>query len=158
MPPTLRSGLILGFSVVAWTFVMGFTGWHTPPSLHRLFWLVIPLQIGVLLWTLRGIAAENGYGRQLWTGVGTSVLASVLIYAGSLLATSVVFPDYFQKQERLGRELMAKKGLSPEAIEQVVQAQKPLQTSRASAMAGAIGTVVTGFLVTAVAAVAFRRK
>jgi hypothetical protein len=53
---------------------------------------------------------------------------------------------------------MARKGLSAEQIEVIVAAQKPLQTSRASAMAGALGTVVTGFFVTAVAAVAFRKK
>ena len=158
MPPILRSALLLGASVVAWTFVMGATGWYKHPTLLFLFWLVIPLQIALLVWTLRGTAAEQGYGRQVWLGTGVSLLASVLIYGGSLLFTTVVFPDYFKELEALGRQMMAQKGLSPAQIEAAIQAQAPMQTPRASAMAGAIGTVVTGLLTSLIAAVFLRRK
>lgn len=158
MPPTLRTGLILGLSVAAWTFVMGFTGWYRHPSLLYLFWLVIPLQIGILLWSLRSTAADCGYGRQVWNGVSSSTLASMLIYASSILFTTVVFPHYFQDVEALGRKLMAQQGLSAAQIETAVRLQAPMQTPRASAMAGAIGTVATGFLTSLVAAIWLRRK
>ena len=158
MPPTLRAGVILGLAVAAWTFVMGFTGWYKHPTLLTLFWLVIPMQIGILLWSLRGTAPSTGYGRQVWNGVSISLLGSMIIYASSLLFTTVVFPHYFQDLEALGRQMMAKQGLSPSQIEAAVRAQAPMQTPRASAMAGAIGTVVTGVLTSVVAAVWLRRK
>jgi len=158
MPPTLRAGLILGLSVAAWTFVMGFTGWYKHPSLLYLFWLVVPMQIGILLWALRGTARVDGYGRQLWNGVSISLLASMIIFAGSILFTTVVFPNYFREVEALGRAMMAKQGLSPEQVEAAVRLQAPMQTPRASAMAGAIGTLATGFLTSALAAIWLRKK
>ena len=158
MPPTLRAGLILGLAVAAWTFVMGFTGWYKNPTLLYLFWLVIPMQIGLLLWALRGSAATTGYGRQVWNGVSISLLASMIIFGASILFTTRVFPHYFQDLEVLGRQLMAAKGLSAEQIEAAVRLQAPMQTPRASAMAGAIGTVVTGFFTALIAAVWLRKK
>ena len=158
MPPTLRAGVILGLSVAAWTFIMGFTGWYKHPSLLFLFWLVVPMQIGILLWTLRAMAPTSGYGRQVWNGVSSSLLGSMIIYASSILFTTVVFPHYFQDLEALGRQIMARQGLSPAQIEAAVRAQAPMQTPRASAMAGAIGTVVTGFFTSVVAALWLRKK
>lgn len=158
MPPTLRAGVILGLAVAGWTFVMGFTGWYKHPGLLFLFWLVIPLQIGILLWALRGTAPTTGYGRQVWNGVSISLLGSMIIYAASILFTTVLFPRYFQELEALGRQVMAQQGLSPDKIEAAVRAQAPMQTPRASAMAGAIGTVVTGFFTAMIAAVWLRKK
>ena len=158
MPPTLRAGVILGLSVAAWTFVMGFTGWYKQPNLIALFWLVIPLQIGILLWSLHRTAPATGYGRQVWNGVSSSLLGSIIIYWTSLLFTTVVFPHYFQDLEALGRQLMAKQGLSAAQIDAAVRLQAPMQTPRASAMAGAIGTVVTGFFTSVIAAAWLRKK
>ena len=158
MPPTLRSGVLLGLAVAAWSLIMGFTGWYRHPSLWVLAWLVVPLEIGILLWTLRGLAATAGYGRQVWNGVSVSLLGSMIIYAASILITTVVFPHYFQELETLGRQIMARQGLSPAQIEAAVRAQAPMQTPRASAMAGVIGTVATGFLTSVVAALWLRKK
>ncbi|MFZ1375353.1 MAG: DUF4199 domain-containing protein [Geothrix sp.] len=158
MHPTLRYGVLLGLGVATWTFVMGFTGWYKSPSLLYLFWLVIPYQIGLLVWALRESGRDLGYGRQVWTGVSISLLGSLIIFAASILFTTLVFPKYFHELEALGRQVMAKQGLSPEQIEAAVKAQAPMQTPRASAMAGAIGTVLTGFFTSVIAAVWFRRK
>jgi hypothetical protein len=150
--------LILGLSVAAWSFIMVLTGWFKHPNLWILSWLVVPAQIGILLWTLRGLAPTTGYGRQVWNGVSSSLLGSMIIYATSMLLTTVVFPHYFQDLEGLGRQIMAKQGLSPAQIEAAVRAQAPMQTPRASAMAGAIGTVVTGFFTSVIAAAWLRKK
>jgi len=158
MHPTIRYGLILGLAVAAWTFVMGVTGWYRHPTLLFLFWLVIPLQIGILVRALRTTAPGNAYGRQVWNGVSISLLGSILIYWASFLFTTVVFPHYFQELDALGRQMMAKQGLTPAQIEAAVKAQAPMQTPRASAMAGAIGTVVTGFFTSVIAAVWLRKK
>jgi hypothetical protein len=158
MPPTLRYGTLLGLGVAAWTFVMGLTGWYKHPSLLFLFWLVIPFQVGLLLFALRSLAPGAGYGRQVWNGVSISVLGSMIIFGASLLFTTLVFPSYFRDLEQLGRQVMTKQGLSAAQIEAVLKANAPMQTPRASAMAGAIGTVVTGFLTSLIAAAWLRKK
>jgi hypothetical protein len=158
VPPTLRAGVILGLSVAAWTFVMGFTGWYKHPGMLYLFWLVIPLQIGILLWSLRGTAPSTGYGRQVWNGMSISLLGSMIIFGTSILFTTLVFPHYFQELEALGRQMMAQQGLRADQIEAAVRAQAAMQTPRASAMAGAIGTVVTGFFTSVIAAIWLRQK
>ena len=158
MPPTLRAGLILGLSVAIWTFILGCTGWYGNPRLWVRAWLVVPLQIGILLWSLRSLAPTNGYGRQVWNGVSISLLGSMIVYAASILFTTVVFPHYFQDLEALGRQIMARQGMSPAQIEAAVRAQAPMQTPRVSAMAAAIGTVVTGFFTSVIAAMWLRKK
>jgi hypothetical protein len=158
MPPSFRAGALLGGLVVLWTFVMGFTGWYRHPNLLFLFWLVIPLQIGVLLVLLRRTAPTTGYLRQVQNGVAASVLASFIIFAGSILFTTAVFPSYFRELEALGRLQMAKQGLSPEQIEAVVKAQAPMQTPLGSAFAGALGTWITGLLTSLVASVWYRKR
>ena len=155
---TLRAGLILGILVVLWTFVMGFTGWYRHPSLLFLFWLVVPLQITVLLILLRITAPTTGYLRQVQNGVAASVIASILIMAGSLLFTTAVFPSYFRELEALGRLKMAQQGFTPEQIEAVVKAQAPMQTPLHSAFAGGLGTWITGLFTSLIAAVWLRRK
>ena len=158
MHPTIRGGFLLGACVAAWTLLMATSGFYKHPTLLYLFWLVIPLQIGILIAFLRKSAPTTGYGRQVWIGVSISLLGSILIFANSYYLTAVQFPHYFQDLEVLGRQMMARQGLTPEQIEAAVKAQAPMQTPRASAMAGAIGTVVTGFFTSVVAAVWFRKK
>lgn len=154
----LRTGFVLGILVVLWTFVMGFTGWYRNPGLLFLFWLVIPLQIGILVWMLRRDASTTGYLRQVQNGVGASLTASAIIFVGSLLFTTVVFPSYFAEMEALGRLRMAQQGLGPEQIEAVVKAQAPMRTSLGSAFAGALGTWITGLFTSLIAAVKYHRR
>jgi len=158
MHPTIRAGFLLGACVAAWTLLMATTGLIKHPTLFYLFWLVIPIQVGILLWALRQSAPTAGYGRQVWAGVSISLLGSMLIFGFSVYFTTVVFPHYFQERIAMGRQLMALKGISPEQIEAAVRAQAPMQTPRASAMAGAIGTVLTGFLTSLIAAIWLRKK
>lgn len=158
MNPTLVAGIVLGLLVAAWTFVMGFTGWYRDPSLLRLFWLVIPFQIGVLLWGLRKTAPQAGYGRQVINGLSISVLASVIIFGSSLCFTTLVFPNYFQELEALGRLKMAQAGLSPDRIEALVRLQAPWQKPLPTAFSGALGTWVTGLVTSLVAAIWLKRK
>lgn len=158
MNPTLLAGLLLGILVAAWTFVMGFTGWYKDPQRLGLFWLVIPLQIGLVVWSLWRTAPRNGYGRQVASGVALSVMASVLIFAGSLLFTTVVFPTYFQDLEVLGRQIMTAQGKDAAQIDEAVRASAAWQKPLPNAFAGVFGTWVTGLLTSLVAAVWLRRK
>jgi len=160
MHPTLRYGVLLGLGVAAWTCIFNLLGWHRQPSLYllRFILVVVTYQVALVIWALRSTASEGGYGRQVWTGVSVSLLGSLIIYATSILFTTVVFPTHLQEAVAASRSLLAQQGLSAEQIEAVVRAQAPMQTPRASAMAGVFGTVVTGFLTSVIAAVWFRKR
>ncbi len=157
MSSTVRTGLLIGVSVVAWTFVMGFTGWYLDPSLLNLFFLVIPIQVSLLVVGLRSSAAENGYGRQVFSGTLASLLASVLIFGGSIFFTTVVFPSYFDELRAVHATMLEQAGKSAEEVRAQVEAMAETQTPFLQALFGAIGTVVTG-LVSSLVIAAFARK
>jgi hypothetical protein len=46
---------------------MGFTGWYKDPTLVKLFFLVIPIEIAVLVIGLRKTAPGQGYGSPIVT-------------------------------------------------------------------------------------------
>jgi len=155
---TVRTGLLIGVSVVVWTFVMGFTGWYLDPTLLNLFFLVIPVQIVLLVVGLRSSAAENGYGKQVLSGTLASLLASVLIFCGSLLFTTVVFPSYFDEIRAVHTSVLEQAGKSPEEVRAQVEAMAATQTPVLQALFGAIGTVVTGLVSSLVIAALARQK
>jgi hypothetical protein len=154
---TVRTGLLIGVSVVVWTFVMGFTGWYLDPALLNLFVLVIPIQIVLLVVGLRSSAAENGYGKQVLSGTLASLLASVLIFGGSILFTTVVFPSYFEEIRAVHTSMLERAGKNPDEIRAEVEAMAATQTPFLQALFGAIGTIVTG-LVSSLVIAAFARK
>ncbi|MCL4810039.1 MAG: DUF4199 family protein, partial [Thermoanaerobaculia bacterium] len=138
-------------------FVMGFTGWYLDPSLLNLFFLVIPIQVSLLVVGLRSSAAENGYGRQVFSGTLASLLASVLIFGGSIFFTTVVFPSYFDELRAVHATMLEQAGKSAEEVRAQVEAMAETQTPFLQALFGAIGTVVTG-LVSSLVIAAFARK
>lgn len=154
---TLRTGLILGILLVLWTFIMGFTGWYRHPSLFFLMWLAIPLQVGALLVMLKLTAPTAGYLRQVQNGVGASIVASAIVFLGSLLFTLAVFPAYFAEMEALGRLKMAQQGLGAEQIEAMVRAGAPMQTSLRRAFVWAFETSLTGLFTSIVGALWLRK-
>jgi uncharacterized membrane protein len=155
---TIRTGLFIGISVVLWTFVMGFTGWYRHPTLLNLFWLVLPIQIVLLVVGLRSSAAENGYGKQVVSGTLSSILAAVLIFCGSLLFTTVVFPSYFEEIRAVHTSMLEQAGKSPEEVRAQVEAMAATQTPFLQALFGAIGTIVTGLVASLVIAAFVRRR
>ncbi len=157
MSSTVRTGLSIGVAVVAWTFVMGITGWYRHPALLNLFWVVIPIQIFLLVLGLKSSAAENAYGKQVGSGTLASILAAVLIFGGSILFTTVVFPFYFEELRTLQATMLEKAGKGPAEIRAEVEAMATTQTPFLQALFGAIGTVVTGLVASLVIA-AFARK
>jgi hypothetical protein len=153
----IRAGVLLGVLCVVWTFVMGFTGWYKDPVMLNLFFLVILLEIGIVIWALRKTAPSATWGGQIVNGLVLSLVASVIIFAGSLLFTTVAFPNYFTELQSAQAEMLKAQGLSDADITMQVGAAAAMQTPLMNALSGVIGTVVTGVLVAAVAG-AFLRK
>jgi hypothetical protein len=159
MRPIPKAGVVLGVLVAVWTFVMGFTGWYKHPTLLNLFWVMILIQIGVLVWGLRLTALE---GRSYWGQVGAGTLMSlaggVIIFLGSMLFTTVVFPDYFTELRQLGEETMRAQGISESDIKATLDLQAPMQTPFMQAFLGFIGTLITGLIVSLIAGAIIRKK
>ena len=155
---TIRAGVVLGVLVVAWTFLMGVTGWYKDPALLNLFWIVVLIQIGVLLWALTKTAGENGFAQQVLSGMLISAVGSILIFGGSLLFTMVVFPNYFTELRTIQEEMLRKAGKSEADIQAMLEATAAGATPMAQAIAGVIGTVLTGIFASAMIAVFHRRR
>ena len=154
----IRAGVLLGVLCVAWTFVMGFTGWYKDPVMLNLFFLVVLLEIGIVIWALRKTAGTATWGGQFVNGLVLSVVASVIIFAGSLLFTTVAFPGYFNDIQAMQAELMKSSGMADAQIQSTIAASAAMQTPLMNALSGVIGTVVTGALVAAIAGAVWRKK
>jgi hypothetical protein len=158
MKPTMKGGLALGILVFLWTMVVGITGWYKDPVLLNLFYFVILIQIGVLVWGLRMTAAEGrSYGGQVKAGTTMSAIGAVIIFFGSLLFTTVFFPNYFEEVRAAGHAMYAAQGMTEEQITAALEAQAAVQTPLLQALIGSIMTIVTGFVVSLVLA-AFMKK
>lgn len=159
MTKSVLHGVRLGVLVVAWTFVMGFTGWYKDPTKLSLFFLVIPIQIVVVLMCLSATAKLGaGYGRQVGNGLVLSGVASVLIFAGSLVFTRVVFPNYFDDLKQAHAEWLQKEGMTEADVQKTVDAAAEGQTSMSNALQGVAGTLGTGLFTTLIAAIWMRSK
>jgi uncharacterized protein DUF4199 len=159
MNPILSAGVLIGVLCGVWTFVMGWTGWFKDPVLLRLFFLVILIEIAGLVWGLRRTAAEGRtYGGQIVAGTMMAIIAGVIVIASSLLFTTVVFPEYFAEMQAGYRTMLQQQGKSEAEIAILVQNEMSGQTPMSQAMAGFLGTLITGIVASAVIALWVRSK
>jgi uncharacterized membrane protein len=134
MNPILNTGLLIGGLCAAWIFVCGVTGWYNDPTLKLLFFVVVPIEIGGLIWGLRQTAREGRtYNQQIVAGTMMAVIAGVVII-GASLAFTTMFPDAMD---------------APRAAD-------PSATPMSQALAGFIATLVTGILASAAIAIGVR--
>jgi hypothetical protein len=124
----------------------------------NLFFLVIPLEIAIVIWALRKTAHAATWGGQIVNGLVLALVASVIIFAGSLLFTTVAYPSYFSDIQAVQAEMLKSAGMSEAEVKTQVAAAAAMQTPLMNALTGVIGTVVTGVLVAAVAGLFLRKK
>jgi len=158
MSTPVRAGVLLGVLVVAWMFVMGLTGWYKDPVLLSLFFLVIPLEIVVVVWALVRTAPTASYGTQVVNGLVLSLVAGVIVFCGSLVFTTVAFPNYFTELQGVQAGMLKAQGLSEADIRTQVEASAAMQTPLVNAVTGFAGTIVTGLVTAVVAGFFLRRK
>lgn len=157
--PILAAGLLIGVFCGLWTFVMGFTGWYKDPVMLNAFWVVVLIQLFGLVWGLRQTARQGrGWASQVVAGTLMSVIAGIVIIAGSLLFTTVFFPEYFSEIERMSRELMERQGRPEVEIARALADRRTLATPMTQAMAGFTGTLITGIVASAAIALVVRAK
>ena len=159
MNPILSAGILIGVLCGLWTFLMGFTGWYKDPAMMNAFFVVILIEIAGLIWGLRQTAAQGRtYFGQVVAGTLMAAVAGVIVICSSLLFTTVAFPDYFKELEAAQRRILQVEGRSPAEIEETIRAAAATSTPMAQAMAGFIGTLLTGILASALIAIGVRRK
>jgi hypothetical protein len=124
-----------------------------------MFWVVILIQIVVLVWALRDTAAGGArYGTQVWNGTLISLIGGVIIFASSMLFTTVFFPQYFEELRQIQGQMLKQAGQSDAEITAVLDAGAATATPFYQALLGFIGTVVTGVVISAVAGAFLRKK
>ena len=159
MNPILAAGLLIGVLCGLWTFVMGLTGWYKDPAMVNVFFVVILIEIAGLIWGLRRTAAQGRtYSGQVVAGTLMSIVAGLIIICSSLLFTTVAFPDYFNELNAAQREIMQRQGKTEAEITAAINAAAAMQTPVRNALAGFIGTFMTGVIVSAIVAIWIRAK
>ncbi|CAN5807612.1 hypothetical protein BH18ACI5_BH18ACI5_07950 [soil metagenome] len=160
MNPILAGGLLIGALCSAWMFVTGLTGWYKDPATINMYFIpvVTALEIGGLVWCLRKTAAQGRtYSGQVVAGTLASIVAGVIIVCASLIFTTLVFPVNFSEIEPAYRQALQQQGLSESDISSAVAAAAS-QTPMSQAMAGFLGTFVTGVVASAIIGIWVRAK
>lgn len=158
MNSAIRWGVILGVAVAVLNLVFGFLGWHRSLAMAFAFLIVaILLNVAVVVLCLRESASSEAWLGQLKNGLVLGIVASVLVFAGSWVTTSLVFPDYFAEMAEGYRQAYVDMGLSADEVEELV-AGTAATTSVSSAFSGMLGTFVTSVLVAGIAGFWLRKK
>ena len=149
----VRYGLILGLVVTVINLAIPALGLHTSMGMSAIFLVVvIAINIAVVVVALGKTAAVANYGGQVLNGLVFGAVAGVIVFVGSWLTTSVVFPNYMAEVAEATRDTLASFGLPADDID----AQLAGTSSVDSAFQGAIGTLITSVVVAAIAAI-FKR-
>jgi hypothetical protein len=154
MKSTWKVGLMIGVLCAAWQLIMVYMGWLTNPRTFSLFYLVILIQIAVLIWGMRQTATDNKYGKQLLFGTLASAIAAVFILVYSLFLMMVLVPNLIGEIKAMQTAALRTAGRTEAEIAVAMALQTPL----IQACQGFLGTIVTGFLASAVIAIFVRRK
>ena len=156
----LTGGLMIGALCGAWLLITGVSGWYKDPTMYQLFIPVVSiLEIVVLLWALRKTAARGRtYSGQVVAGTLMALIGGICIFCISLLVTGVIAPTFFEDVNAMSREIMRGQGQSEEQINAAIAASASWQTHTGTALAGFIGTVTTGIVVSAVIAIWVRAR
>jgi len=156
----LRAGIVFGAVVVVWQLIFGFAGMYKSAALGWVFPVIaIAITAGVLFWALKQTAAE---GKRYWGLVGTgmviALIACVLIILGSLLYTSVLFPDYAELGLARAAEQIEASGLPQEQQEAQMKFAEWLASPVPQAISGAVMTLITSFVVSLIVAAIVKQK
>jgi hypothetical protein len=158
MGTIVKGGILIAFFCGCWQLVMGVTGWYKDPVMMNVFFLVILIQTGVLVWGLRRTAADRGYGGQIGAGALMSLVAGVLIIGVSFLFTTVLYPHYFEEMRIVTQQRLAAQGYDEAEAMARLRAAEQMQTPLITALSGFAGTMVTGIVVSAIIAIFYRKK
>lgn len=159
MKPIINAGIVLGIAVGIWMFINGAVGLYRSAGTAWIFALVATLiEIAVIVWGLRK-TAELGrrYGGQVLAGLMMAVVGAVLVLVFSLI-WGAVFTDAGEVAAAIQADTWADQGMSEDQIEDMLAATEFTRTTIFSSLMGSIMTIVTGLVVSLIAAIFIRQK
>jgi hypothetical protein len=142
-----------------WMFVNGFAGLYKNPGTAWVFPVVATvIEIFVVVWGLRKTAQlGKRYGGQVLAGLMIAVVGAVLILGFSLL-WGTVFTDAGEVTAAMQADVWADAGWSEARIEETLASTEFTRTSLFQAILGSIATIVTGLVISLIAAIFIRQK
>ena len=159
MKPIINAGVALGVAVGIWIFVNGFAGLYRSAGTAWVFPVVATvIEILVIIWGLQKTARlGRAYGGQVAAGLLIAVVGAVLIFGISMIS-SAVFTDVPEVTAAMQADQMADRGLSEEQIAEQLELMAFTRTPVFGAVTGSIATIVTGLVISLIAAIFIRRK
>ena len=156
----IRGGVLLGVLVTIFTWIFAFSGMHRNIGAAMTFPIVATLiEIGVLIWALKKTAAQGRrYMGQVSAGTMLAFVGGCLIFATSIMLVTQLYPSYFAEVNAAGAEYYRAQGMDDAAIQAELAKMAPMQTPLAQGGTGFVATVLTGFLVSLIAAIWIRNK
>jgi hypothetical protein len=160
MKTIIRGGILLGILVTIWTYIFGMTGMHRSLAGAMLFPIIATvIELAVLFWALRRTAAEGrGWFGQVSAGTLLAFVGGCLILATSYLYVTQVHPTYLAEVREAGIAAMRSAGMDEATIQQQQAAQEKFSTPMAQAVFGFLGTVISGFILSATLGIFLRSK
>jgi hypothetical protein len=159
MKPIVNAGIVLGVSVGIWIFINGFAGLYKSQGTAWVFPVIATvIEIFVIVWGLRKTAQlGRRYGGQVVAGLMIAVVGAVLILGFSLVS-STVFTDAGEFIAAMQADAWADAGMSEDQIEETLASTAFTRTPLFQAISGSIATIVTGLVVSLIAAIFIRQK
>jgi len=158
MTTTYKAGMYIGVLCGIWQLIMGLTGWYKDPAMYNIFFVVILIQVGVLIWGLKQTAPAKTYGGQVGAGTLMSLVGGGIIIIVSILFTALLFPKYFEEVRTMTIEMYKVQGKTEEEINALLSASQWSQTPIVTALSGFLGTLVTGLIASLIIAIFLRKK
>lgn len=153
----VKAGLILAILVVLFSAASILLGWHTDPRIGNVMvGVAILLNLSVVYWALRQTASYSNYRMQVFNGLVIGLIAGALIFLGSWLLFSVVFPEALDEMRAGYLRWMEESGKTQQEIAEVTEMMQGA-TPMSQAVRGFIWTLFTSVLVAAITGI-FRRK
>jgi hypothetical protein len=159
MKPIVNAGIVLGVVVGIWMFINGAAGLYKNPGTTWVFPVVATLiEIGVIVWGLKKTAQlGRRYGGQIVAGLLIALIGALIIVPCSL-AWSAVFSDATEIGMAMQADKLADQGMSEEQIDQTLAVMEKMSTPLVSAILGSIMTILTGLVISLIAAIFIRQK
>lgn len=158
MNSAIKWGVLLGVAVALLGFVFGATGMYTNPAAALGFVAAaILLNVAAVAFMLFATRATAGWGAQVVNGLVLGVVAAVLIFLGSVVMTTVVFPGYYAELREGYLAYFQSMDLPQETVDAQMAAIEAA-TPVSSALQGAFGTLITSVVVAGIGGIFLRRK
>ncbi|MCE9582051.1 MAG: DUF4199 domain-containing protein [Planctomycetes bacterium] len=106
----------------------------------------------------RRIERCAGFFGKFVRGAGTSIVAAPLVFLNSLLFTQVVFPNYFDEIRAAQESILRSKGIPEAQIVETLKLAASMENPYLQATFGAIGTIVTGIVVSLIASAIVKKR